>query len=128
MKANEQGPDYYRTADNGEQLWDRMWRLYGRGPFIFNIVKYVERYHMKNGIDDLLKAQHYLKKLIELEEAKLVEKGAPREWKPGAGPEQFERADREFQDERHRSLMASPARFEGRNGIDPATGRPRGSP
>ena len=31
-----------------------------------NIVKYVVRYKQKNGLEDLLKAQEYLKKLIEL--------------------------------------------------------------
>jgi hypothetical protein len=31
-----------------------------------NIVKYISRYKRKNGIDDLLKAQHYLDKLIEV--------------------------------------------------------------
>ncbi len=30
-----------------------------------NIIKYVTRYKEKNGIDDLLKASHYLDKLIE---------------------------------------------------------------
>lgn len=30
-----------------------------------NIIKYVTRYKDKNGLQDLLKAQHYLKKLIE---------------------------------------------------------------
>ena len=31
-----------------------------------NIVKYVVRYKQKNGLEDLLKAQEYLKRLIEL--------------------------------------------------------------
>lgn len=30
-----------------------------------NIIKYVARYKKKNGLEDLLKAQEYLKKLIE---------------------------------------------------------------
>jgi hypothetical protein len=30
-----------------------------------NVIKYVTRYKQKNGIEDLLKAQHYLEKLIE---------------------------------------------------------------
>lgn len=33
-----------------------------------NIIKYVARYSMKNGIEDLRKARHYLDKLIEREE------------------------------------------------------------
>lgn len=32
-----------------------------------NIVKYVIRHRKKNGKEDLLKAQYYLKKLIELD-------------------------------------------------------------
>ena len=31
-----------------------------------NIVKYIARYKQKNGLEDLLKAQEYLKLLIEL--------------------------------------------------------------
>ena len=34
-----------------------------------NIIKYITRYKKKNGIEDLLKAQHYLEKLIEEERA-----------------------------------------------------------
>ena len=30
-----------------------------------NVVKYVSRWRQKNGLDDLLKAQHYLQFLIE---------------------------------------------------------------
>lgn len=61
------GGDHYHRG--GEQHWDRMWRLYGRGYFVGCITKYVERYHLKNGIQDLEKARHFLDKLIELEEA-----------------------------------------------------------
>ena len=32
-----------------------------------NIIKYVSRYNLKNGVQDLLKARHYLDKLIERE-------------------------------------------------------------
>lgn len=49
-----------------------MWRLYGRGYFVGCITKYVERYHLKNGIQDLEKAKHYLEKLIELETAERI--------------------------------------------------------
>lgn len=67
MSANDiqVGGDHYDK--DGEQHWDRMWRLYGRGYFIGNITKYVERYHVKNGKQDLDKAIHYLEKLKELE-------------------------------------------------------------
>lgn len=67
------GGTHYHDAANGggEQHWDRMWRLYREAWFVGNITKYVERYRGKDGIKDLLKAQHYLAKLIELETAEL---------------------------------------------------------
>ena len=55
------------TANGGEQHWDRIWRLYGRGYFIGCATKYLERYHLKNGVQDLEKARHFIEKLIELE-------------------------------------------------------------
>lgn len=33
-----------------------------------NIIKYICRYNDKGGVEDLYKAEHYLKKLIETEE------------------------------------------------------------
>ena len=67
MSANERqvGGDHYKQG--GEEHWDRVWRLYGRGYFVGCITKYVERYHLKNGVQDLEKAKHFLEKLIELE-------------------------------------------------------------
>lgn len=59
---------HYRTDSGGEQHWDRQWRLYGRGYFVGCATKYIERYHLKNGVEDLKKARHFLDKLIELEE------------------------------------------------------------
>ncbi len=35
-----------------------------------NCIKYLSRYRDKNGIEDLLKCQHYLVKLIEVESRK----------------------------------------------------------
>ena len=64
------GGEHYRKIP-GEQLWDRLVRLYGlpasRVFFIGTVVSYVERYQDKNGIQDLEKARHFLSKLIELE-------------------------------------------------------------
>lgn len=67
MSANERqiGGTHYKKG--GEEHWDRQWRLYGRGYFIGCITKYVERYHEKNGVQDLEKARHFIEKLIELE-------------------------------------------------------------
>ena len=36
-----------------------------------NIIKYVSRWRSKNGMTDLLKAQHYLTKLIETENERI---------------------------------------------------------
>ena len=66
-KANDRqvGGDHYDK--NGEQHWDRQYRLYGRGYFVGCATKYIERYQDKNGKQDLLKAVHFIEKLIELE-------------------------------------------------------------
>ena len=42
------------------------------GFFEGNVVKYVSRHRVKNGVKDLLKARHYIDLLIELEQAKPV--------------------------------------------------------
>lgn len=67
MSANDRqvGGDHY--SKEGEQHWDRMYRLYGRGYFVGCATKYIERYHLKNGKQDLEKAIHFIEKLIELE-------------------------------------------------------------
>lgn len=67
MSANDKqiGGDHYDKS--GEQHWDRMFRLYGRGYFVGCSTGYIERYHLKNGRQDLEKAIHFIQKLIELE-------------------------------------------------------------
>ncbi len=72
MSANDVqiGGAHYRSEE-GEQHWDRMYRLYGRGYFVGCSTKYIERYHLKNGKEDLEKAIHFIQKLIELEYPKV---------------------------------------------------------
>lgn len=41
-----------------------------KGFHRMNVIKYVTRYDKKNGLEDLLKAEVYLKKLIDLEREK----------------------------------------------------------
>ncbi len=67
MSANDKqvGGRHYKV--NGEQHWDRIYRLYGRGYFVGCATKYLERYHEKNGLEDLNKSIHFIEKLIELE-------------------------------------------------------------
>lgn len=74
MSANDRqvgGTHYKDAAHGGEEHWDRIWRAYGAGYFVGCITKYVERYQLKNGVQDLEKARHFLDKLIELESAAL---------------------------------------------------------
>ena len=59
------GGEHYMT--DGEQHWDRIYRLYGRGYFVGCATKYIERYHLKNGVEDIDKAISFLQKLKELE-------------------------------------------------------------
>lgn len=100
--ANERqvAGNHYKVA-TGEQHWDRQWRLYGRGYFVGCITKYVERYPLKNGIQDLEKAKHFLEKLIELEtaaERKMAHQGL------GIAPEPIDDViQREIVDSRRRS-------------------------
>lgn len=53
------------------QHWDYV-VAQGLGYFEGQITKYVSRWRDKNGIEDLKKARHFLDKLIEVEEAKLI--------------------------------------------------------
>lgn len=72
MSADDKqiGGTHYRSKD--VQPWDAMksWMT----PEQFSgfmrgcIIKYIARYRDKNGLEDLKKAQHYLEKLIEIEE------------------------------------------------------------
>lgn len=69
MQANERqvGGTHYKIG--GEEHWDRVHRL-GLDYFQGQVTKYVERWKLKNGIQDLEKARHFLDKYIELETAK----------------------------------------------------------
>lgn len=84
--ANERqvGGDHYKRT-GGEEHWDRIWRLYGRGYFVGCITKYVERYQLKNGMRDLEKAQHFLQKLMELEARDQGSYATQTEWNRGNG-------------------------------------------
>jgi len=65
MKANTRqvGGQHYKIG--GEEHWDRVARL-GLDYFQGQITKYVERWRLKNGVQDLEKARHFLDKYIEL--------------------------------------------------------------
>lgn len=79
--ANERqvgGRHYKRQSLSGKEHWD-MVVDFGLDYFQGQITKYVMRYKQKNGVQDLLKARHFLDKLIEVEEALVTEKETPND-------------------------------------------------
>ena len=64
------GGSHYK--DKTIQPWDAMEAWMSREGFACflqgNVIKYLARYRDKDGVRDLKKAQHYLAKLIEVEE------------------------------------------------------------
>jgi hypothetical protein len=61
--SRQVGGNHYKHG--GEEHWDRVCRL-GLDYFQAQITKYIERCKLKNGIEDLKKARHFLDKYIEL--------------------------------------------------------------
>lgn len=75
MTANDEQVGGRHYIDKPIQPWDyiianKMGYLEG------NIIKYVSRYKEKNGVEDLIKAAHYLDKLIEVTRNERVQKAA----------------------------------------------------
>jgi Zn/Cd-binding protein ZinT len=68
--ANEEQIDGSHYKDRAIQPWDYI--VQNQIPYLEgNIIKYVSRWRSKNGMTDLLKAQHYLTKLIETEHERI---------------------------------------------------------
>lgn len=69
MKANDvqQGGDHYRNKTI--QPWDYI-AANNIGFFEGSVISYLTRWKEKGGIEDLKKAQHFIQKLIEIEEGK----------------------------------------------------------
>lgn len=68
--ANEEQIDGSHYKDRTIQPWDYI--VQNQIPYLEgNIIKYVSRWRSKNGMTDLLKAQHYLTKLIETEHERI---------------------------------------------------------
>jgi len=69
MAANDTqvGGDHYKLHTH--ETWDVIidWNL---GFLDGNAVKYLSRWRQKGGIQDLMKARHYIDKLIEVESGK----------------------------------------------------------
>ena len=66
MSANETQVAGSHYRDKKIQTWDYIVQN-NLGYLEGNVIKYVSRYKEKNGIEDLIKAAHYLEKLIEVE-------------------------------------------------------------
>ena len=62
-------PDHYKSKSKEtiERLQDNLTAGEFKGYLKGNILKYLDRYEHKNGVEDLNKANWYLNKLIELE-------------------------------------------------------------
>jgi len=65
MKANSKqiGGNHYKS---GIDVWDFVHQN-DIGYLAGNAIKYLARFKKKNGVEDLLKSQHYIEKLIEVE-------------------------------------------------------------
>lgn len=61
------GGDHYKKQ--GVQPWDII-DQYSLNFYAGNVIKYLLRYQFKNGLEDLQKAEHYIKRLIEIEKEK----------------------------------------------------------
>jgi len=73
MKANDMqvAGTHYSSADL--QHWDIV-NMYNLDYFQGQITKYIMRWKLKNGVEDLRKARHFLDKYIELND--LIEEDA----------------------------------------------------
>ena len=68
--ANEEQIDGSHYKDRTIQPWDYI--VQNDIPYLEgNVIKYVSRWRSKGGMTDLLKAQHYLTKLIETEHERI---------------------------------------------------------
>ena len=65
MSANEEQVGGRHYIEKSIQPWDYI-IANNMGYLEGNIIKYVSRYKEKNGLEDLIKAAHYLDKLIEV--------------------------------------------------------------
>ena len=68
-------PNHY--LQNGKETLDTIKDITGTGfesYIVGNIAKYISRYKFKNGVEDLKKAEFYLKRLIAEVEEKEIQK------------------------------------------------------
>lgn len=75
MTANEEQVGGRHYIEKAIQPWDYI-IANNMGYLEGNIIKYVSRYKEKGGVEDLIKAAHYLDKLIEVTRNERVSKVA----------------------------------------------------
>jgi hypothetical protein len=77
MPANDTqiGGTHYKNG--GEEHWDRAYRL-RYDCFQYIITKWIERWRSKGGIQDLEKAEHAIKKYIEVARAEALAQSPAR--------------------------------------------------
>ena len=80
------GGKHYASTD--VQAWDAI-TAWGLGFLDGNVVKYMSRWRKKGGLEDLLKAQHYLSKVIEEVEQTQSRKQAASTIQPESVGERF---------------------------------------
>lgn len=66
--TNQIGGTHYGQNDPIQFAKDNFTNEELKGFYRVNIIKYIARYDKKNGLEDLKKADHYLRMLMELEE------------------------------------------------------------
>lgn len=71
-KANEEQTERARNCGvlPAPEPWDFSF-IRGHNNLQAGVIKYVDRYLQKNGLQDLQKAKHYLDKMLEIEERKV---------------------------------------------------------
>ena len=73
MTANDEQVGGRHYVEKAIQPWDYI-IANNMGYLEGNIIKYVSRYKEKGGVEDLIKAAHYLDKLIEVTRNERVQK------------------------------------------------------
>lgn len=60
-------PDHYKAwwIEAIDYLKAKLWKDWFEWYLVWNIIKYTSRYKMKNWREDILKAEWYIKKLLE---------------------------------------------------------------
>lgn len=69
--------NYYKTSDDKDlfDLFESGLLKNTESFYIGNIIKYIFRFHDKNGVDDLKKARTYLDRLIQVNEKQSTNRG-----------------------------------------------------